>query len=281
MHIIKAVGKMQDLSSGIRAKGHRIGFVPTMGALHDGHLALLRRCRRDNEVCVLSIFVNPLQFGPNEDYRAYPRRQKQDVSLAKKENVDIIFCPSAGAMYPTASLTSIHVRRLSELLCGRFRPGHFEGVATVVAKLLNAVNPHVLYLGQKDAQQCCVIRQMIQDLNFSVNVKTVATVREKDGLAMSSRNSYLSPAERKKAAFLFRALKAARREIRSGERRADKIIKLIRGIIHKKTSGRIDYVSCVDAQTLAPQQIIKGKTLIALAVHIGRARLIDNIIVVS
>ncbi len=279
MQIVKTAKRMHIVSAGARAKGRRIGFVPTMGALHAGHAALMKRCREENDLCVLSIFVNPLQFGPDEDFAAYPRDKKKDVLLAKKENVDIILYPSAEEMYPAGSLTTIDVREITEPLCGRARPGHFRGVATVVAKLLNIVTPHVLYLGQKDAQQCAVIRQMVRDLNFPVQVAVVPTVREADGLAMSSRNRYLSLDQRRQAAFLFRALTTAQARIRQGEHRAARIEQLIRGVIREHTSGRIDYIACVDADTLKPRRIVAKKTLIALAVRIGRARLIDNILV--
>jgi len=272
---------MQTLSETARQKGRSIGFVPTMGALHDGHRALIKSCRRENKVCVISIFVNPLQFGPDEDFAHYPRPKKKDVLLAKKEKVDIIFYPSAKEMYPTGFLTSIDVATITEPLCGRSRLGHFRGVTTVVGKLLNAVSPHRLYLGQKDAQQCAVLRQMIKDLSYDVKVRNIPTVREPDGLALSSRNQYLTPEQRREAVWLYRSLKNAQAQFRKGQRLARKIKNQIRGTIQKNTSGRIDYIACVDKQTLRNVTRIQKGTLIALAVHIGRARLIDNIIIRS
>lgn len=257
----------------------RIGFVPTMGALHEGHAALLKHSQKENDLTVLSIFVNPAQFGPQEDYRAYPRTKKEDVLLSKKSNVDIIFYPSEKEIYPSRYLTFVDVETVTKNLCGRFRPGHFRGVATVVAKLLNIVQPDTLYLGQKDAQQCVVIRKMAQDLNFPVQIKVVPTVREPSGLALSSRNQYLSPKEHTEAAALYQSLRRARQKIRQGTRKASAIIQLIKSYIHQKTSGKIQYVECVDADTLQPVKTLKGKILIALAVCFRQARLIDNIIV--
>lgn len=279
MRIVRSVKAMQHLSEAVRGRGRRVGFVPTMGALHEGHVSLLRRCRRENDLTVLSIFVNPKQFGPAEDFKRYPRPEKSDKMLAKQEKVDIIFYPSEKTMYPTGFLTSIQVRGLAGSLCGKSRPGHFEGVATVVGKLLNIVRPDVLYLGQKDAQQAVILRKMVQDLNFPVRVKICPTVRERDGLALSSRNRYLTPKERREAPVLYRSLREARRRIKAGERSAGRILGRIRSRIEKETGGRIDYVECVDADSLKALKVIQGKALIALAVRFGTARLIDNIIV--
>jgi len=269
---------MQRLCAEARRKGRSIGFVPTMGALHDGHRSLIRACRRENELCVISIFVNPLQFGPDEDFARYPRTQKKDVYLAKKEKVDIIFYPSAAKMYPTGFLTSIGVAKITEPLCGRFRPEHFRGVTTVVGKLLNIVRPQRLYLGQKDAQQCAVLRQMIRDLAYDVKIRVNPIVRETDGLALSSRNQYLTPHQRSEAVWLYRSLQDAQRQIRQGRCQANAIKKSIRRIIHEKTHGRIEYIACVNKQTLQDVTTIKKDTLIALAVHFGPTRLIDNVV---
>jgi pantoate--beta-alanine ligase len=250
-----------------------------MGALHEGHATLLKHSKKENDLTVLSIFVNPLQFGPKEDFRAYPRTKRQDVLLAKKLNVDIIFYPSVKEMYPTRFLTSVNLKNITKNLCGRFRPGHFEGVATVVAKLLNIVIPDTLYLGQKDAQQCVVIQQMVRDLNFPVMVKIVPTVRETSGLALSSRNQYLTASQRQQAAALYQSLRLAKKRIQQGTRKASAIIKLIKSYITQRTSGKIQYIECVDAETLQPLKTLQGKILIALAVWFGKARLIDNITV--
>lgn len=277
MKIITTIAQMQKASAKARRQGKKIGFVPTMGYLHEGHASLLRQCRKENNVVVLSIFVNPTQFGPNEDFRRYPRDKKHDVLLAKKENVDIIFYPSEKEMYPTGYLTNISVCKISNVLCGRSRPGHFDGVATVVTKLVNAVNPDVMYLGQKDAQQITVLRQLAKDLNWPLNIKVVPTVREKDGLAMSSRNKYLSTNERVQALSLYQSLQHARRLIKKGERNPKVITAYIRKIIEKNPLARIDYISCVDGNSLESVKRLKGNVLIAIAVFIGKTRLIDNI----
>src|SRR3990167_4209879 len=207
MRVVRSVRSIQQLIRKAKSAGKTIGFVPTMGALHDGHRSLLRRCHRENDLVVLSIFVNPKQFGPEEDFGKYPRREQADKKLAKKEKVDIMFVPTAEEMYPEGYLTYIEVERMTHVLCGKSRPGHFRGVTTVVGKLLNIVIPDVLYLGQKDAQQAAVVTRMVRDLNFPVLVKTCPTVREADGLAMSSRNQYLSTGQRKEAVVLYRSLK--------------------------------------------------------------------------
>ena len=259
-------------------KNQSIGFVPTMGALHDGHLSLIRKSRRENDITIVSIFVNPKQFGPREDHSTYPRLEIKDILLAKKEKVDIIFYPSEEEMYPTSFLTSVRVDQLTDVLCGPSRPGHFQGVATIVGKLLNIVTPDVLYLGQKDAQQAAVLKRMVTDLNFPVSIKVCPIVREADGLAMSSRNSYLTSRQRAEAPVLYQSLKKAKRKVLTGERSPTKIINLIRNQIKKQSSGRIDYIACTDANSLIPLKRIKGRVMISLAVTIGRTRLIDNIV---
>jgi len=277
MRIITDIAKLRKALTAARRKGKRIGFVPTMGCLHEGHLSLMDACRRENGLTVVSIFVNPAQFSPTEDFAAYPRQKKRDVLLAKKRNVDIIFYPSIKTIYPKRYLTYIDVKKITQTLCGHSRPKHFRGVTTVVAKLLNIVLPDVLYLGQKDAQQCVVIRQMTTDLNFPVQVKVLPTVREKDGLAMSSRNAYLTPKQRREATVLYRSLRQARQQVARGERRAATVTKNIRRLIRQDSKGRIEYVACVAADTLEPVKTLKGHILIALAVRFGKARLIDNI----
>ena len=279
MKIISNVKSLRSHINQTKLQKKLIGFVPTMGALHEGHAVLLTHSKRENNITVLSIFANPTQFGPKEDFRPYPRTRTQDVLLAKKLNVDIIFYPSVKEMYPTPYLTSINIEKITQNLCGRFRPGHFRGVATVVAKLLNIVQPDTLYLGQKDAQQCMVIQQMIRDLNFPTTVKIIPTVREPDGLALSSRNQYLTPKEHKEAAALYHSLRLAKKKIQEGTRKASKIIKFIKSCIAQKTSGKVQYVECVDADSLQPLKTLQGKILIALAVWFQKARLIDNITV--
>lgn len=277
MKVIRRTKHLRQELGRARRRPRTIGFVPTMGALHDGHLALVRRSRRENDLTVVSVFVNPTQFGPREDFRSYPRTFKKDVLLAKKEKVDIIFHPSIKEIYPRGYLTDIEVREISDRLCGRSRPGHFRGVATVVGKLLNIVDPDILYLGQKDAQQCVVLRHMVRDLDFPVKVTTVPTVREPGGLAMSSRNQYLSAVQRREAVVLYQALRTARKRIVAGERTAAPVLREMRRYIRKNSSGIIDYLVCVDGQTLRPLRVLRGEVLLALAVYFGKARLIDNI----
>ncbi len=281
MQIISNIAKLRTILNKARRRGKNIGFVPTMGALHEGHGSLLRQARKNNSLVVLSIFVNPKQFGKSEDFTKYPREENKDCLFAKKENVDIIFYPSVKKIYPRSFLTSIKISGITESLCGRFRPGHFNGVALVVAKLLNIVTPDVMYLGQKDAQQCVVIKRMVEDLNIPVKVKIGPTVREKDGLAMSSRNKYLTPQQRHEAPVLYKALTHARAVIRQGEQNAERIIKAMASHIKEKSSGKVHYIECVDPETLQPVKKIDGPVLIALAVWFGKARLIDNIFVSS
>ena len=279
MQIIKRVGVLRSLINREKEKKKRIGFVPTMGALHEGHLSLIRGSKKENGLTILSIFVNPIQFGPKEDFKSYPRDQKKDIFLAKKGNVDIIFYPSIMEMYPSGYKTYIEVEDLSWTLCGRSRPGHFRGVTTIVAKLLNILSPDVIYLGQKDAQQCAIIERMVRDLNFPTKVKIMPTIRESDGLALSSRNQYLSAQQRKEAAILYQSLLLAKEKISKGVRSSSQIISLITKNIKRRTSGRIDYVECVDGSTLMPLKILRGKIIIALAVLFEKARLIDNVTV--
>ncbi len=279
MPIVKSIRTLRSLLQKARLKKKTIGFVPTMGALHGGHLSLIRICQKENDLTVLSIFVNPTQFGPQEDFKNYPREIKRDILLAKKENADIIFYPSAEEMYPSGYLSCVEVKEPGNILCGQFRPGHFQGVATVVAKLLNIVEPDVLYLGQKDAQQAIILKKMVKDLNFSVNVKICPTVRGQDGLALSSRNSYLTQEERQEAPILYQALLQAKKRIEQGEDNSQNIIGFIREHIEKNSSGKIQYIECVEGGSLRSLKKLKGKILIALAVFFGKTRLIDNILV--
>ena len=277
MKIISSIRSLRKYLNTYRCKNKSIGFVPTMGALHEGHLALIRKCRKENDIVVISIFVNPAQFGLKEDYTAYPRDKKHDCALARHCGCDIVFYPSVSAMYPGGFTASVTVKDISEILCGARRPGHFQGVATVVAKLFNIVEPRRAYFGQKDFQQVVVIRHLIKDLNFPVALRTLATVREKNGLALSSRNSYLSKEQHEEAAVLYRSLRCAKRKILDGERKASRIKSLIKHMI-RSTSGTIDYIACVDSKTLEPLTHFEGKCTIALAVFFGKARLIDNIV---
>lgn len=279
MRIIRTIPSLRKALVSLRRQGKTVGFVPTMGYLHEGHLSLVRRARKENDVCVVSIYVNPAQFAAHEDLASYPRDLKRDSSMIVKENVDILFVPSNNDIYPNGYLTYIDVKKISDPLCGHFRPGHFRGVATIVAKLLNMVQPDCLYLGQKDAQQVAVLKAMVRDLDFPVRVKTVVTRREADGLAMSSRNKYLSLQERREAVVLYEGLKQAKILIQAGERSPGCIKQMIRSVITRKSRGKIQYVECVNKDTLEVLKVLKGQVLIALAVFFGKTRLIDNIII--
>lgn len=278
MEVIKSVKKMQKRADEIREAKKIIGFVPTMGYLHEGHLSLVRIARKKADVVVVSIFVNPIQFLPEEDYNSYPRDFKRDKKLLQKEKVDIIFYPSVREMYPEKLLTKVSVPYLTETLCGEKRPGHFDGVATVVAKLFNIVKPHFAVFGEKDFQQQVVIKKMVKDLNFDVKIVTGPTVRERDGLAVSSRNEYLSPEERKRAPVLYRSLELAKKMVKKGEKDPEKIKKAMLEMIKKEKPSKIDYVEIVNPETLHPVPKIEKKVLVAVAVRFGKARLIDNIL---
>jgi pantoate--beta-alanine ligase len=279
MRTISSPKTFQATMQKLRRSGQTIGFVPTMGALHDGHRSLLRKARKENRIVALSIFVNPTQFGPKEDFRKYPRTLKSDLQMAQDERVDFVFTPSPSAIYPGKFLSSVHVQKLDDTLCGNLRPRHFTGVTTVVAKLLNITLPDVIYLGQKDAQQAIILKKMIADLNFPVTVRICPTVRMKDGLALSSRNAYLSPSERNEANILYRSLKLAKTKILTGERHASKIQSMIRREIVQHSSGIVEYAVCVHAGTLQEMKTLRGTVLVALAVRFGKTRLIDNMII--
>jgi len=270
---------MSESSKRIKLKRETIGFVPTMGALHKGHLSLIHQARKENDIVVVSIFVNPTQFGPSEDFKRYPRNLSSDSQLCRKEGVDIVFLPQAKDMYPTDYKTWVNVADLTNVLCGKYRPGHFRGVATVVTKLFNIVSPDIAYFGQKDAQQAIIIKKLASDLNMPINIKVMPTVRERDGLAMSSRNIYLKQTERKDAIILYQALNLAKDLIKQGNRNSSMIISKMRQLITQKKSAKIQYISITDLKNLKPIDRIKDKTLIALAVYIGKTRLIDNITV--
>lgn len=279
MTIITDPRTMQEQVAAIRADRHRVALVPTMGALHEGHLTLFRRARRLADVVAGSVFVNPAQFGPGEDLERYPRNLEEDARLAEAAGCTLLFAPSAGDMYPPGYSTYVDVEGLTSLLEGRSRPGHFRGVATVVTKLLLIVGPDVALFGQKDAQQVAVIRRMVEDLNIPVQLHVVPTVRESDGLAMSSRNFYLTPAQRAEAPVLFQVLQDAELCIRGGERDAEALRRRMAATITGATSGVIDYVSVADGATLQEfEHIPSGRAvLLSLAVRFGSTRLIDNI----
>ena len=277
MKIVRSVREMQAESDKIRRAGHVIGFVPTMGFLHEGHLNLLRIAREKADRTILSIFVNPTRFGPNEDLNHYPRDIERDETLAEEAGCDILFYPPVEEMYPAPFRTAVTVAEITQVLCGISRPTHFRGVTTIVAKLFNIVKPHFAVFGQKDAQQLIVIKQMVRDLNFDIDIITGPIVREADGLAMSSRNVYLSPEERKEAVMLYKSLMAAKTLIDSGERNADAIRAELERRLRQAKTAKIDYAEIVDTQNLKPLETIQGEILIALAVFFGRTRLIDNI----
>ncbi|GGK24608.1 pantothenate synthetase [Caldalkalibacillus thermarum] len=260
----------------------KIGFVPTMGYLHDGHLSLVKEARKECDVVVMSIFVNPLQFGENEDFDRYPRDLERDKALAREHGVDYLFVPDVNEMYPQHPLTSVSVSTITEVMCGASRPGHFTGVATVVTKLFNIIQPDYAYFGLKDAQQVAVIQQMVKDLNIPVTIKPCPIVREKDGLAMSSRNVYLSEEERKQALYLYKSLREAKALVEGGERNTDRIKTRMEKMLRSQPLIEIDYIdirSFPELKSLESLHGLKGQVIVAVAVKIGRTRLIDNVII--
>ncbi len=277
MRVIKTVSEMSAEAARLRGEGKHIAFVPTMGNLHEGHLSLMRAARPRANVLVISIFVNPLQFEPGSDFDAYPRTFREDLKKCEPVGVDIVFAPTEPDLYPEGFQTTVEVTEISKGLCGDFRPGHFKGVATVVLKLFNIVKPHVAVFGEKDYQQLCVIRRMVKDLNLDVEILGHPTVREADGLAMSSRNQYLSPDERKRAALLYKFLTEARKRYERGERRAQALIARVQNGLARDPRISVEYVSIRDRETLAPLDTVDRPAVMALAVHIGKTRLIDNI----
>jgi pantoate--beta-alanine ligase len=276
MEVITGVKQMQKLCLDLRREGKRIAFVPTMGYLHEGHLSLLREGRERGDVLVLSIFVNPTQFGQGEDFEAYPRDLSRDAEMARSVGTDLLFAPEARGMYPAGYATYVDVERLTDTLCGRSRPGHFRGVTTVVAKLFGIVQPHEAYFGRKDFQQLAVIRRMTLDLNLPVEIIGMPIVREGDGLAMSSRNVYLSPEQRQQALALSRGIALAQQMVRDGVRDVGQILAALRSIIEEQNEARIDYLQICHQLTLQEQGRVDGDSVLLIAVFIGKTRLIDN-----
>jgi pantoate--beta-alanine ligase len=278
---IETPAAMREWADRARAGGRRIGLVPTMGYLHAGHLSLVAEARRRSDACVTSIFVNPLQFGAGEDLANYPRNLERDRAALEANGVEVLYRPSVESLYPPGFQLEVAVTRVSAGLCGRSRPGHFRGVTTVVAKLFNAVKPHVAVFGEKDFQQLAVIRRMTADLDLGIDIVGVPTVREADGLAMSSRNAYLSPAERTAARCLSRALAAARSAVERGSVRAAAVLEPVRALLAAEPLARVDYAELVDAETIESVDTVERPALLALAVFIGRTRLIDNTVLAA
>ena len=276
LKIVRKAAEVRAVTAEVRLRGERIGFVPTMGALHEGHLSLVRSARRRTDYVAASIFVNPKQFGPKEDYARYPRDESADAASLEALGCDLLFAPGERDLYSSSDRTRISVHGLDEFLCGSSRPGHFQGVALVVAKLFNIIRPDEAYFGQKDAQQAVIIQRMTADLDFPVRIVIEPTVREPDGLAMSSRNAYLSEDERKRAIALYEALSGARKAIEAGERRPG-ALKQVMMTRMTQAGFEVDYAEVVDATTLRPSSEVDGAILIAAAGYMGRTRLIDNI----
>jgi pantoate--beta-alanine ligase len=279
MQIVKRVAEMQRICGGFRRENRVLGFVPTMGALHEGHLSLVRRARAECGVVAASIFVNPLQFGPGEDFGKYPRTFEEDCKCLEAEGVEVLFAPEAAEMYPEGAVTTVTVSGVGDRLDGASRPGHFTGVATVVAKLFHVVSPDRSYFGQKDAAQLTVLRQMVRDLNFDVELVGCAIVRDADGLALSSRNKYLSATERKHALVLNRALLRIEQMIAKGERKSSALMQGGMEILLAVPEARTDYLAIVDADSLLPVTLVETGTLVAIAAYVGQTRLIDNFLV--
>jgi pantoate--beta-alanine ligase len=279
MKVAKTIKSVRKLVKASRSKGKKIGLVPTMGALHTGHVSLIKKATKKCNFVVVSIFVNPTQFGPSEDFKKYPRPFKNDLAICRKAGVDVVFVPSSKQMYPDVNLTWVNVEKLTEPLCGRSRPGHFRGVATVCAKLFNIVTPDVAYFGQKDAQQATVIKRMVADLNMPLKIAVCPTVRQADGVATSSRNKYLSEQQKKDATHIYKALKKCESLIKAGAKNKKTIIGEMKKVLNQVPSIKIEYISIVDAETLQNIEKITGKILSAVAVKIGSTRLIDNIVV--
>ena len=279
MEVAETIKSVRRLVKAARSKGNKIGLVPTMGALHIGHICLIEKAVKGSDFVVVSIFVNPTQFGPGEDFEKYPRSFENDLEICRKAGVDIVFAPSPQEMYKKENLTWVNVEKLTEPLCGRSRPRHFRGVTTVCAKLFNIVEPDVAYFGQKDAQQAIVIKRMVADLNMPLEIVVCPTVREPDGLAVSSRNKYLSEQQRKDATYIYKSLKKCESLVEAGTTDSKTIIGEMKQILNQVSSIEIEYISIVDAESLQELERIAGKALAAVAVKIGSARLIDNIIV--
>ena len=281
MEIVEHPELMQDLADRLRREGKQIGLVPTMGALHEGHLSLMRRCRSESDISIMSLFVNPMQFNQKSDLAAYPRDLEGDLRKAEAVGVDLVFAPTERAMYPEGFQTFLTVEELARRWEGEFRPGHFRGVATVVAKLFTIVKPHRAYFGQKDYQQALVVKRMVRDLNLDVEIVVMPIVRDPDGLALSSRNANLSIEERNAALSLHRSLAFAEERVRAGERDGKAIVEGMRRIIERGPLARVDYIACCHPETLEPFDRVDGTVLFALAVWIGKTRLIDNALIKS
>jgi pantoate--beta-alanine ligase len=276
MDTLEHIDDVRGACDSARREDQRVGLVPTMGAFHAGHRSLMRAARVDCDLVVVSLFVNPTQFGPTEDLGAYPRDLDADSAAAAAEGVDVLFAPSVEEMYPEPGLTTVHVDRLTDRLCGARRPGHFDGVTTVVAKLFSIVGPCAAYFGRKDAQQLAVLRRMVRDLDLPVDVVGCPLVREPDGLAMSSRNAYLSDAERTAATVLSRSLREVGDAVRAGERRGETLRRMLVDAVAEESLVELDYAEVVDAEALEPVHDVSGLALVAIAANVGRARLIDN-----
>jgi pantoate--beta-alanine ligase len=280
MEVIRIPRVMQETSRKFLREGKAIGFVPTMGALHEGHLSLVKRAKQDNHVTVVSIFVNPIQFGPSEDFEQYPRDIEGDMEKLRIEEVDTVFMPGISYMYPERFLTYVEVKDISEKLCGSFRPGHFIGVATVVTKLMNIVKPKMVYLGQKDFQQSVIVKRLVKDLDMDVDVVVCPTLREKNGLAMSSRNSYLDNAQREAAKVIYQCLKEASDVIKSGISDGTHVKNLMHNrLLKEPLVSAIDYAGVYDPETMGELSGLKKEVLLAVALKIGNIRLIDNMLV--
>ncbi|GGM23030.1 pantothenate synthetase [Paraliobacillus quinghaiensis] len=279
MRIIKTIQEMQSFSIDMRRTGKTIGFVPTMGYLHEGHVALMKKSREINDVLITSIFVNPLQFGPNEDFEKYPRDEQRDIDIATENGVDVLFMPTVDEMYPTKQSIQIEILDRVDVLCGKSRPGHFDGVATVLLKLFHITSPDHVFFGKKDAQQVAVVDQLIKELNFPIQLHMVETVREEDGLAKSSRNVYLSPKERSEAVHLFKGLQIAQQKIFDGEKNPAIIVNEVKNYIITHTTGKIDYIEILRFPSLQPLTVIDQQIIVAVAVQFDQARLIDNLII--
>jgi pantoate--beta-alanine ligase len=278
MKIVRSIEQMRAASRELRRAGRRLGFVPTMGALHAGHLSLVRAARSQTGAVCVSIFVNPTQFGPKEDFSKYPRPFEKDREMLEAEKVDLLFYPEVEEMYPAGAMSWVEVAAMSDRLDGRSRPGHFRGVTTVVSKLFHAVEPDVAFIGQKDAAQAAIIRRMVRDLDFDVRIVVCPTVREADGLAMSSRNVYLSPVERKRATVLSRALNRVQFYADKGERRAAELAKVGKDVMAEEPEVKLDYFEVVHPDTLEPLADVSNGALVAVAAFVGTTRLIDNLI---
>lgn len=277
MQCVAEIPLVRQAVSEARAHGKSVGLVPTMGALHEGHLSLIRRARRENGFVVVSVFINPTQFGPGEDLDTYPRDLERDLELCAREGVDLVFSPTPETMYPPSYSTWVEVERITAGLCGRSRPGHFRGVCTVVTKLFNICQPDRAYFGEKDAQQLAVVQRMTSDLDWPITIASCPTVREADGLALSSRNQRLTPEARAQAPVLYRALLAGKKLIEEGERRADVLKESMQQVLAEAPLAKLDYLEVVRADDLSPVSVVTGECLIAVAARFGDVRLIDNI----